>query len=119
MDAPLCIKFAEIIDKKYVLNQVTIGFAYGPNDKLSSRTTAELALPQKIFEPTVWGNKIKITSALPAKIWTPVCFRVSVSCGLTRPPPCGHSLLGGRARVSLGWGAEGRKRILPDIHGVL
>ena len=53
------------------------------NDKFGSRPVAKLALPQKIFEPTVQGIK-KITSALPAKIRTPVCFLRAL---LLRPKP--------------------------------
>ena len=47
-------KFTRTIDWTFVWGQASIGFAHGPNNKLSSRTVAELALPQKIFEPTVW-----------------------------------------------------------------
>ena len=89
------------------------------NNKFGSRPVAKLALPQKIFEPTVQGIK-KITSALPAKIWTPVCL-------FTFPTPAGETtFLGAGTPFWVGLptfdekvGAGGRKRNLPDIRGVL
>ena len=42
-------------------------FAHGPNDKLGSRTVTKYAPPQKIFEPTVQGIKIKLPALFPRK----------------------------------------------------
>ena len=112
-------KFTRTIDWTCVWGQAAIGFAHGPNDKLSSRTTAELALPQKIFEPTVWGNKIRLPALFPRKFGLQYAF--------TFPAPAAEpTLLRAATPFWVGWpafdwgvGAGDRKRNLPDIHGVL
>ena len=63
------------------------------NDKFGSRPVAKLALPQKISEPTVQGIK-KMTSALPAKIWTPACLLHSLLLR-TKPPSSVRALPSG------------------------